>query len=161
MPGQIPSRDLLATSPFAAADSLLNGTTGDRQGWLSFFGFTFALADASVIYTVPATAPRLQIVDAFWEPTTSLTGGASSAIGLKSSNTAYATAGDILGGAAGDVAAGLTATPTAPLKRTVGAKIASGVVLVAGDTVIFNRMVSAFTAGAFNIHLKYALVPSA
>lgn len=144
------------------ADSLLNGTTGDRQGTLYFTGFTFALADASVIFTVPATVPRLQIVDAFWEPLVSLTGGVSSAIGLKSSNAAYNTAGDILGGAGGDLAATLTATPTAPLKHTIGTKIASpGVILVAGDTIIFNRIASAFAAGSFNIAVKYAIIPSA
>ena len=158
MPATIPTRDALATSPSNITDLLLLAGTGQFSGDL-VIPFTFNTADAAVLFTVPA-GYRMQIADAFWEPTTSFTGGTASAIGLKSSNAGYATAGDILGGAAGDVAAGLTAVPATPLKRTVGAKIAAGVVLIAGDTVIFNRMVSAFTAGAGNVHVLYRLVPS-
>lgn len=159
MPALLPTRDALVTSPSNIADMLLLAASGQMRGTLLLSGFTFAQADQSVVFTVPA-GYRTQIEDAFWEPLTSLTGGAASAIGLKSSNAGYNTAGDILGGAGGDVAAGLTAVAATPLKRTVGAKIAAGVILIAGDTIIYNKMVSAFTAGTFNIALRYSLIPS-
>ena len=36
---------------------------------------------------------------------------------------------------------------------TIGAKTAAGVILIAGDTVRFDRITSVFTAGAGNAHL--------
>lgn len=157
MPATLPTRDQLATFPPAIAEAMI-GVSGTYNGTLTI-PFTFATADAAVLYTVPS-GYRMQIVDATWEPTVSFTGGAASAIGLKSSNAGYATAGDLLGGAAGDVAAGLTAVPATPFKRTVGAKIAAGVWLIAADTIIFNRITSAFAAGAGNVHIFYRLIPA-
>jgi hypothetical protein len=157
MPATIPTRDQ-ALFPPALADMLLAAAQGILHGVLTI-GFTFNQADASVLFTVPA-GYRMKIIDACWEPTTSFTGGASSAIGLSSSNAGYNTKGDILGGAAGDVAAGLTAVPATPMKRTIGAKIAAGVFLVAGDTIRFDRIVSAFTAGVGNVHIEYQLIPT-
>lgn len=117
----------------------------------------FNKADAAVLFTIPA-GYRCQVGRAFWEVTTPWTGGASSAIGVSSSNANANTKGDILGGAAGDVAAGLTAG----FKGTVGAKIAALglVVLVAGDTIRFDRIASAFTAGAGFLHLPLQSVPA-
>ena len=162
MPAIIPPKQTLGTYLFALVDVLF-GVNGGFAGWLEL-PITYATANNAVLYTVPS-GYRLFIEDAFWEVTSSFTGGASSAIGLSSSNTAYATAGDLLGGAAGDVAAQLTATPTAPIKsgagRTLGAKIAAGVCLIAGDTIKFNQITSAFTAGAGQVHIKYRLLPAA
>ncbi len=114
-------------------------------------------ADASVLFTVP-TGKRLFIGRVFWEVTVAWTGGASSSIGLSSSNAAYNTKGDLLGGASGDVLAGLTVG----FKGTIGAKLASNdvVVLVAGDTIRFDRIVSAFTAGAGIAHIPCRLLPA-
>lgn len=110
----------------------------------------FALADAAVLYTVPAGF-RLILGVPFHNVTTSWTGGTSSAIGCSSSNAGLSTAGDLLGGASGDVAAGLLSTG-AYAKGTVGAKIGKpGAVLVAADTILFNRITSVFTAGASTI----------
>jgi hypothetical protein len=157
MPIVIPSRDSLI-NPINLADTLY-GASGVASGVLCF-PFDFNMADANVLYTAPAAAQRLHIFDAFWEPTTSFTGGASSAIGLSSSNAGYATKGDLLGGAAGDVAAGLTATAATPLKRTAGTKVASpGVVLLPGNTIRFDRITSAFTQGAGLIHVCYRFIP--
>lgn len=102
-------------------------------------------ADADVIYTIPA-GHRLRLARSYWHVTTPFTGGASSAIGVSSSNAAYATKGDILGGASGDVLAGLTAG----FKGTAGAKMGANapVILEPGDTLKFDRITSAFTAGA-------------
>ncbi|HEY1956707.1 MAG TPA: hypothetical protein VGH28_13900 [Polyangiaceae bacterium] len=114
----------------------------------------FGDTDAQVLLTVPAGF-RLRIQRAFWEVTTSFTGGASSAIGLSSSDLAYATKGDLLGGASGDIAATLVSNGNSVFVGTAGAKTAGAapVVLVAGDTILFNRITSAFTAGAGFAHV--------
>lgn len=112
---------------------------------------TFANTDAQVLITLPTNAilsPRR----GYWKVSTSWTGGASSAIGLSSSNASYSTKGDLLGGASGDVAAALTSgAPVRP--GTIGAKTAAGVFLVGGDTIRFDRVTSAFTAGVGEAHL--------
>jgi len=119
----------------------------------------FALADAAVLYTIP-TGLKFEITRAYWEVTTSWTGGSSSAIGISSANTSYATKGDILGGATGDVLATLVSTGLTYKGGTVGAKYASNgmVVLVGGDTIRFDRITSAFTAGAGFVHLSGMLI---
>lgn len=116
-----------------------------------------AKTDAEVLYTVPA-GKRLLVGRAFWEVTTAFTGGAAAAIGLSSSNAAYNTKGDLLGGAAGDLLAALTAG----FRGAVGAKLATSglVVLIAADTIRFDRIVSAFTAGAGFAHIPVQLVPA-
>lgn len=112
-------------------------------------------ADADVLYTVPA-GHRLRLARSYWHVTTPFTGGSSSAIGLSSSNAAYATKGDLLGGGSGDVAAGLTAG----FKGTAGAKMGANapVVLEPGDTVKFDRITSIFTAGAGFAVLEFIAV---
>jgi hypothetical protein len=109
----------------------------------------FGTADATALFTVPTNA-RLLVRRGYWEVATGFTGGSSSAIGLSSSNASFNTKGDLLGGASGDVAATLVAGVKL---GTIGAKTAAGVLLVGGDTVRFDRVTSAFTAGAGNAHL--------
>lgn len=122
----------------------------------SYIDLSFAVdhttADAAVLYTVP-TGFQLQVGVPWWHVDTSFTGGASSAIGLSSSNAGLSTAGDLLGGASGDLAATLASTgPYA--QGTVGAKIGKpAALLVAGDTIKFNRIASNFTAGAGSAHV--------
>ncbi len=104
-------------------------------------------ADAAVLYTVPAGFV-LGLGVPWQHVTTSWTGGSSSAIGCSSSNAGLSTKGDLLGGATGDVAAGLLSTG-AYAKGTVGAKIGKpGAVLVGGETILHDKITSAFTAGA-------------
>jgi hypothetical protein len=92
----------------------------------------------------------------YWEVTTGFTGGSSSAIGISSSNsTGHTTKGDLLGGSGGDVAATLVAGYPS---GTIGADIAAGLMMVAADTVRFDRITSAFTAGAGAAHLVGFLV---
>lgn len=107
-----------------------------------------ATADLAVLFTVPVGF-SIRVASGYWDVSLAFTGGTSSAIGLASSNAAYSTAGDVLGGASGDVAAGLT---TGAKRGTQGTKYGSGgaIVLVAGDTIRFNRITSAFTAGTGN-----------
>lgn len=112
--------------------------------------FTFATADAAALFTVPDGA-LLLLRKFFWTIDTDLTGGSSSAIGVSSSKTGFTTKGDLLGGAAGDVAAALTAA-LSPANGTIGAKMDTVAELhttlwKAGDIIRFDRITSAFTAG--------------
>lgn len=118
----------------------------------------YTLADAAVLYTVP-TGIRLAVGRSFWEVTTAFTGGSSSAIGISSSNSGYNTKGDLLGGASGDVLAGLTTG----FKGTIGAKSASQgvIVLIAADTIRFDRITSVFTAGVGIVHVPCWVLPTA
>lgn len=125
----------------------------------------FGTADAAVLFTVPTLtngAAAVKIDSLFWEVTTSFTGGSSSAIGVSSSNTRYSTKGDLLGGASGDVLATLVSTNTY-VPGTLGAKYAAAattgkIFLVAGDTLRFDRITSAFTAGAGFVHVDLTFV---
>lgn len=125
------------------------GSNGDRVALK--LPIAFGTPDAAVLYTVPA-GQRLLIERCFWEVITGFTGGSSSAIGLSSSQSGNTTKGDIHGGATGDVAA--TLTPGAK-PGTVGADLASSgvVILEAGATIRFDRITSAFTAGAGFVHV--------
>lgn len=117
----------------------------------------FATANGAVLYTVPA-GTKLLIRRAYWEVTTPFTGGASSAIGVDSSNASYSTPGDILGGATGDVTAVLGTDGYHG--GTIGTKYGSNgvIVLVGGDTVKFNAITSAYTAGAGFVHLDAQVI---
>jgi len=118
---------------------------------------TFGTANNAVLYTVP-TGFRLQVGVPFWNVGTSWTGGTNSAIGVSSSNAGLNTAGDLLGGAGGDLAAGLLSTG-AYAKGTVGAKVgAPGAVLIGAETIKFDRVVDAFTAGAATLHVPVFVV---
>lgn len=109
---------------------------------------TFATADLAVLYTVPVGFTLLLTPRAWWNNSIAWTGGTSSAIGLSSSNASYNTAGDLQGGAGGD----LTAAMGAGYKvgSAIGTKLASSgiVILTGGDTILFNRIASVYTAGA-------------
>ena len=123
---------------------------------------TFATADAAVLYTAPAGF-QLALGVPYQHVTTSWTGGTSSAIGSSSSASGLTTKGDLLGGAAGDVAAGLLSTG-AYAKGTKGTDIGSpGALLVGGDTILFDRITSVFTAGAGVNHypVRVLLAPAA
>ena len=110
----------------------------------------FNNTDGEAIWTVP-TGFALRIIGMpFWDVTTGFTGGASSAIGISTSIAGYDTKGDILGGASGDVAATLVAGVIA---GTLGGEFDDHVgllalAMVAADEFQFDRITSAFTAGA-------------
>ena len=121
----------------------------------------FGTADGAVLLTIP-TGARFKLESAHWEVTTGFTGGSSSAIGVASSLNA--TAGDILGGAGGDVTATLG---TAGIKTgTIGAIMDTDAELhaqmyVAASNFTFERVTSAFTAGAGYVHLVGTLLRNA
>lgn len=112
-----------------------------------------ATADGATLLTMPAGS-RMIVRRCYWEVTTDFTGGSSSAIGLAGPSP-HNTAGDLLGGASGDVAATLVAGVAL---GTIGADTAAGVLLKAADTVTFERITSAFTAGAGYAHVVGDLV---
>ncbi|NUP08447.1 MAG: hypothetical protein HOW73_20550 [Polyangiaceae bacterium] len=118
------------------------------------FPIAFGTADGAVLGTVP-TGCALLVLRGFWEVTTAFSGGSSSAIGLASSQAPHTTAGDLLGGASGNVEADLTAGIK---EGTVGADQAAGILLVAGATITFERITSAFTAGAGYAHLVCVVI---
>lgn len=121
---------------------------------------TFNTADLATLYTLPAGSALIP-VRGYWEVATGFTGGASSAIGLASSKAPFTTAGDLLGGATGDVAATLVTGAFIPGTigtDLVGATEGIGNILVAADIIRFNRITSAFAAGAGNAHLLALLV---
>jgi len=121
--------------------------------------FAFGTADATALFTVP-TGFKLRIERAYWEIIASMTGGSSSAIGVSSTNAAFNTKGDILGGASGDVAATLVQTGSPYKGGTLGAKLGSNgiIVLVAADVLRFDAITSAFTAGNGFVHITGQLI---
>ena len=142
------------TSALAGDDILVITPTNAAGRWLRKVGRTvlylpcsYATADGATLLTVP-TGCVLKLDSAHWKVTTAFTGGSSSAIGVAA--TGHTTAGDILGGAGGDVEATLTAGTKA---GTVGAKMDTDVelhsmIFVATNTFTFERITSVFTAGA-------------
>lgn len=158
MPSTLPVVDQnLANYPPGISAALFSLYQQGLPFWLGPIAVDFSLADAAVIYTVPtlpSPATRLSVARVMLEVTADFTGGSSSAIGLSSSNTAYNTPGDVFGGASGLLLAALTAG----FRGTDGAK--PRVVLAAADTIKWNRIASAFTAGTGKIHMHCSLVPA-
>lgn len=148
-----------AASVLVNDDLLVVEPTSEAGAWIregAFVDLKLAISsantDAQVLYTVPAGF-ELWVPGSAWEVTADWTGGSSSAIGLSSSSTFFATKGDLLGGAAGDVLATLVAAGR-KYKGTIGADVGKpGSTLVGGDTIRFDRITSAFTAGAGFAHV--------
>jgi hypothetical protein len=119
----------------------------------------FATADAAPLFRLPSDATqRLLLESLFWEVTAAFTGGSSSAIGVSSSQSPYNTKGDLLGGGSGDVLATLT---TGIKGGTIGADFGSNgiIVLNPGAIIRFDRITSAFTAGAGFVHVLGRQIP--
>lgn len=112
------------------------------------FDFTFATADAAVLYTMPTGAYFVPL-DFYWSVTTPFTGGSSSAIGVSTTKSGMTTKGDLLGGAAGDVEA--TLIEGSHILGTIGAKwdAVSERRQIWAPTEIFrhDHITSVFTAG--------------
>lgn len=119
----------------------------------------FSLADGATIFTVPEGFVLRPTGLPYWEITTAFSGGASSAIGIASSRTGFTAAGAVLGGASGDVAAGLGAGTKAGTIGTGFDTVAEqhAGLFVEGDTFTFERITSVFTAGAGFLCLPVAL----
>lgn len=147
------------TSVLTADDIFVIAPTTGAGRYLLAPGFNFDLslaiafgtADAAVLATMPTNSFAL-LGRNYWEITADWTGGSSSAIGLSTSQAPGTTKGDLLGGASGDVAATLVASG-GRLLGTVGADVASGILLKGAATVRFDRITSAFTAGTGFAHV--------
>lgn len=154
-------------------DNLVVAGSGSGNGrWLLMPGkhviylpITFATADAAVLWTVP-TGAVFNLRSLFWKVTADFTGGASSAIGVSSTRTGFTTKGDLLGGAAGDVAAVLTAA-LSPNPGTIGAKIDAltnvemNALWFATHVIRFDQITSAFAAGSGSVGLSVDLLENA
>lgn len=147
--------DLASTVADTSENLVLTPSSGTGR-WLradhSFvmkLAVSAALANNAVIHTVPeGFALRLAGLP-YWEVVTPWTGGSSSAIGISSSRTGFTADGALLGGAAGDVLAGLTAGIRPGTIGTGVDTIAEQYagLFVEGDTFIYDEITSAFTAG--------------
>jgi len=113
----------------------------------------FALADNATLVTVPVGF-RIALIRPLYEITADFTGGIASAVGVSSTLIPFSTAGDILGGAGGDVLAGLTAGVRGTLGTALAAQLAAGqpFMLAAGGILKWNKIVDSFTAGAGFLH---------
>ena len=149
-----------ATSTLTA-DSILIAGAAAAGRWLRKPGLVdlalpigFATADNATLLTIP-TGARLAGQRTYLEVTTAWAGGSSSAIGLDSDLTGYSTAGDLAGGAAGDLEAGLT---VGVRPGVIGAKMDADtehhdLLLLPTNVVRFQRITSVFTSGAGFYHL--------
>ena len=114
------------------------------------FDFDYTKADGAAHFTTPAGA-LLLLRKFFWKVSTNFTGGASSTIGASSGKTGFTSKGDLLGGAAGD-ASGTLLAATGNINGTIGTKFDTVAELhtalwLPGDTILHDRITSAFTAG--------------
>ena len=124
--------------------------------------FTYATADAAVLYTMP-TGAKFMPYDFSWTVGTGFTGGTSSAIGVSTTKSGMTTKGDLLGGATGDLAATLVAGTyilgtigtvwTTPTERRK--------VWAATEIFRFDRIASAFTAGSGSVRVGGFLLANA
>jgi hypothetical protein len=128
------------------------------KSFIAKLPIAFGTADAAALLTVP-TGFALRLTGMpFWDVTTGFSGGSSSAIGLSASAIAT-TKGDLLGGAAGELAATLVA---GVIPGTIGPKIDTlaeiqALVLKAADYLRFDRITSVYTAGAGFVCVPVAL----
>lgn len=146
----------------AADDAPAAGRWLRAEGYVDLaVPFSRALADGATILTLPAGC-RFKLDSAHWEVTTAFSGGSSSAIGVAS--TTFSTAGDILGGAGGDVAA--TLGTTGIKAGTCGAKLDTDAevhacLFAAGEAFTYEEITSEFTAGVGKVHLVGFLLRNA
>lgn len=126
------------------------------------FPFSYATPDAAVLYTIPIGA-HFAPLEFYWSVTSAFTGGSSAAIGVSTTKTGMTTKGDLLGGAAGDVAAALVAG--SHVLGTVGPKWDSVAerrqVWRPTETFRFDRVTDAFAAGAGAVKVPGVLLANA
>lgn len=124
--------------------------------------FTYATADAAVLYTMP-TGAYFKPDEFAWTVGTGFTGGSSSAIGVSTTKSGMTTKGDLLGGASGDVAATLVAGSY--ILGTIGPKWDAvserRQMWAPADIFRFDRITSAFTAGSGSVRVIGTLVANA
>jgi hypothetical protein len=140
------------------ADELAIAPTSGTGMWLradkSFvmkLPIDHTMSDGQEICEIPAGMAVKLAAEPFWEVTTGWTGGSSASIGIASSQTGYNTAGDLLGGAAGELTAVLGTTGVKP--GTIGPHVDTlverqALVMVSGDTITYEKIADTYGAGA-------------
>jgi len=126
---------------------------------------SFATLDEAVLLTVPANVylKPLPPPQMFWEITAVWAGGVASKIGISFTNPALTgDPGALMGSAVGDG----PFDPPSDYRGTTGevwgatpSIFGNEVVLTPTSTIIFNRIVSAFTEGTGNVHAPCFLMP--
>lgn len=120
----------LVMRPTAKSDSASPGRfVAEGPQHILDLSFSKDTADGAALFTVP-TGVVMQILALHWNITTSMSGGTSSSIGVSSNKTGFTAKGCLLGGAAGDVAATLTAaaSPTLGTRGFLAAPAGSRIV---------------------------------
>jgi hypothetical protein len=118
--------------------------------------FSFANTDDEVIFTVPAGFAMRLTAYPFLDIATSFAGGASSSFGISTNITGYTADGALVG-------VTLEAAATEGVKPcTIGAELPDlahfhALLFVEGSVIEYNRVVSAFTAGAADLCLPVAI----
>ncbi len=115
----------------------------------------FALADNATLVTVPVGF-LISTVRPFLEIVTQFAGGTNAAIGVSASVVPFSTAGDIIGGAGGELTAALTAGMRGKLGTALAAALAGTgqpFTLAAGGILKWNKIVDSFTSGAGFLHV--------
>lgn len=144
--GTADENGMLMVTPGAGSGRWLR----NDSAFVAHLAVDHSTADAAHLLTVP-TGFRVKIADdPHYFNSVAFSGGTASAIGASLSIAAASTKGDLIGGAGGDVAAGLG---TGLKLGTGGAKMDTiahrrALVLVAADYIRFDRIVDNFTAGA-------------
>jgi hypothetical protein len=120
---------------------------------------SYANTDGEVIELIPEGFVLRMTAHPWWEITASFTGGSSSAIGVSTNISGYTTAGDIIGGATGDLAATLDAGLNG---GTIGGELDDqagfhALLFVEGSEFQFDAITSAFTAGTGYVCVPVAL----
>jgi hypothetical protein len=140
------------------ADELVQGPSAGTGKWIradkAFIlkvPVSYANTDALAIETIPAGMTLKLTAHPFWEITTGFDGGSSSANGISTSLTGFDTKGDLLGGASGELTAAIgtagikAGTEGGELNDLTGFK---AMLFVAGTEIRYDRITSAYTAGA-------------
>lgn len=146
VPGSVPvNGNTVAGNQPGSSASFASGDNTTAPNTVKF-AISSATADAAVLYTVP-TGKVLVVSEADWQVDTAFSGGTAAAIGISSSAPGATAKGSILGGADGDDIDVLGSTGIK--EGTRGTALSSGELrLPAGSTIKFDRITSAFTAGA-------------
>lgn len=145
----------LTTAADLAEDLIVDPTAAGDGRWVradkAFIAkvpIAYTNTNGQAIWVIPAGFVLRLAGQPYWEIVTPFSGGSSSAIGLSTNITNLTTGGDLLGGASGDTTAVESAGVAA---GTVGGGSATelhGLLMVAGTEIQFDRITSAYTAGA-------------
>ena len=119
------------------------------------WSFSAATPDGAALYTASTV---VIVYSLLWLVSTAFTGGTAPTLAVRSTNAASNTPGDLLGGPSGDGASVLGVL--GPVVGTPGPKLVPPAVatLAPGDTIVLNRLASAFTSGSGQVLAMLSLI---